>query len=645
MTHLLLAAAVLLLQLAPFAAQADILAGRPQQQRHTETTTVVEEEEPALRPQPLPAPAEFCAKYLSAPRTLSDLKKSTLTALPPATHRVIRQLIEGHYLENWSTVNLGQPLDISDAVVTKAMSSPSGAPMVNIDRVTYALEFANPSFRGGYRDAVLSAVAAAAALQPQRSQTMAGWWRQTSTGTRATLLAAAVAVSGAGAYVVTHFDQPAAGVAAAANPHTAVAPGPVRPAVREFAQYLYNHSTEFREFDRDIALNLGTAAAEYDLFPGSLTGDEQVYLHRLLREIMGNDNYAAFISSSQASYYSRMAPRNITSLDQLRPLLQLREELLLTWSADSAVIQDFERSWLLRATERVDGNQSNVYARLELIVQILELPGFGGDHALRTLTMLSQEGVPLSYLTSLSPQILDHLSPAETSDYIRDHASWVSPGVHVMGALARLAKAGLPLPSGFDLSIYAHEAPSLSMVYLDGPSGGGVAATSYDRAAMHSFLEEYDDVRLAYGNQVETLFLHALLDLDLPSAVITTDVMPRLLAMDPTFRLMNLIHFMRIRGLSPADAWSLVEGLSSSEMIDADMATYISRHYNQMTFCEMTTTLSHISNPAISEAQALSYFRAQGGALTTAQLRGLLRHVYSEGGRSEIQRLIDGRRP
>ena len=78
------------------------------------------------------------------------------------------------------------------------MSSPSGAPMVNIDRVTYALEFANPP-RGGYRDAVLSAVAAAAALQPQRSQTMAGWWRQTSTGTRATLLAAAIAVSGAGA--------------------------------------------------------------------------------------------------------------------------------------------------------------------------------------------------------------------------------------------------------------------------------------------------------------------------------------------------------------------------------------------------------------------------------------------------------------
>ena len=174
--------------------------------------------------------------------------------------------------------------------------------------------------------------------------------------------------------------------------------------------------------------------------------------------------------------------------------------------------------------------------------------------------------MPLSYLTSLSPQISTIFSPAETSDYIRDHASWVSPGVHVMGALARLAKAGLPLPSGFDLSIYAHEAPSLSMVYLDGPSGGGVAATSYDRAAMHSFLEEYDDVRLAYGNQVETLFLHALLDLDLPSAVITTDVMPRLLAMDPTFRLMNLIHFMRIRGLSPADA-RRSEGLSSSMIV------------------------------------------------------------------------------
>ena len=113
-----------------------------------------------------------------------------------------------------------------------------------------------------------------------------------------------------------------------------------RPAVREFAQYLYNHSTEFREFDRDIALNLGTAAAEYDLFL-ALTGDEQVYLHRLLREIMGNDNYAAFISSSQASYYSRMAPETSPHWISCGPFCSCVRSYS-TWSTDSAVIQDFD---------------------------------------------------------------------------------------------------------------------------------------------------------------------------------------------------------------------------------------------------------------------------------------------------------------
>ena len=64
MTHLLLAAAVLMLQLPHPRRQADILL-RPQQQRHTEPPRLSRKKNPRCAPSPFRHHAEFCAKYLS----------------------------------------------------------------------------------------------------------------------------------------------------------------------------------------------------------------------------------------------------------------------------------------------------------------------------------------------------------------------------------------------------------------------------------------------------------------------------------------------------------------------------------------------------------------------------------------------------